>query len=54
MTTCPMPLPRPRRAAQRLRGLAEGADEGAAHPSLDMPVYEPDEEHATAQGLKNP
>jgi hypothetical protein len=34
-----------------LRGLAEGTDEGAAHPSLDMPVYEPDEEHATAQGL---
>jgi hypothetical protein len=33
-----------------LRGLAEGADEGAAHPSLDMPVYEPDEEHGTAQG----
>jgi hypothetical protein len=25
-------LPRPRRAAQRLRRLAEGADEGAAHP----------------------
>ena len=25
-------LPRPRRAAERLRGLAEGADEGAAHP----------------------
>jgi NhaP-type Na+/H+ or K+/H+ antiporter len=24
--------PRPRRAAKRLRGLAEGADEGAAHP----------------------
>src|SRR5713101_8894472 len=25
-------LPRPRRAAQRVRRLAEGADEGAAHP----------------------
>src|SRR6266540_508297 len=33
-----MPLPRPRRAAQRLRGLAEGADEGAAHPSWDIPA----------------
>ena len=30
-----LPCPRP---PQRLRQLTEGADEGAAHPSLDMPV----------------
>src|SRR5689334_13337270 len=31
-SVCPVFLTRPRRAAQRLRWLAESADEGAAHP----------------------